>query len=89
MKNYLRILLLKQYDEMRSAAAGGAQPNLNLQKIKDVLVPLPPLPEQKRIVAKVDQLMALVDQLEVQLAEARGKAAALLDAVVAELSVAA
>ncbi len=44
---------------------------------------------QKRIVAKVDQLMALVDQLEVQLAEARGKAAALLDAAVGELSAAA
>ena len=44
---------------------------------------------QKRVVAKVDQLMALVDQLEVLLAEARGKAAALLDAVVGELSAAA
>ena len=44
---------------------------------------------QKRIVAKVDQLMALVDQLEVLLAEARGKAAALLDAAVGELSAAA
>ncbi|MBL9005056.1 MAG: restriction endonuclease subunit S [Myxococcales bacterium] len=86
LRCYVKILLMKQYDEMRSLAAGGAQPNLNLQKIKEIKVPLPPLPEQKRIVAKVEQLMGLVDRLEAQLAESRGKAAALLEAVVAELS---
>ena len=51
----------------------------------DSLFPLPPLAEQRRIVAKVDQLMALVDQLESQLAAAKSKSAALLDAVVHEL----
>ena len=48
--------------------------------------PLPPLAEQRRIVAKVDQLMALVDQLETQLATSRATAAKLMDAVVTELS---
>jgi type I restriction enzyme S subunit len=52
-------------------------------------IPIPPLPEQRRIVAKVDQLMALVDQLEAQLVDSRAKAAALMEAVVAELSAAA
>ncbi len=47
---------------------------------------LPPLAEQRRIVAKVDQLMALVDQLETQLAESRATAARLMEAVVAELT---
>jgi type I restriction enzyme S subunit len=32
--------------------------------IKTTIVPLPPLPEQHRIVAKVDELMAFCDQLE-------------------------
>jgi type I restriction enzyme S subunit len=41
-----------------------AQANLFLGKIKELLIPLPPLKEQKRIVAKVDQLMALCDALE-------------------------
>lgn len=49
-------------------------------------MPIPPLAEQRRIVAKVDQLMALVDRMEIQLAEAKDKGAALLDAIVAELS---
>jgi len=40
------------------------QANFNGTKLKAVLVPLPPLAEQKRIVARVDQLMALIDELE-------------------------
>lgn len=49
-------------------------------------ITMPPLAEQKLIVAKVDQLMALVDQLETQLTESNQKANHLLDAVVAELT---
>jgi type I restriction enzyme S subunit len=41
-----------------------AQPKLALKRIAAAVVPLPPLAEQKRIVARVDQLMALIDQLE-------------------------
>jgi len=44
------------------------------------------LAEQKPIVAKVDELMAHVDQLEIQLTQSQEKATKLLDAVVAELT---
>jgi type I restriction enzyme, S subunit len=47
---------------------------------------LPPLAEQRRIVAKVEQLMALVDALETQLTTSRSAATKLLEAVVAELT---
>ncbi len=47
---------------------------------------VPPLAEQRRIVAKVEQLMALVDALETQLAASRATAEKLLAAVVAELT---
>ena len=46
----------------------------------------PPLAEQRRIVAKVEQLMALVDALEQQIAASRTAAANLLAAIVAELT---
>ena len=46
----------------------------------------PPLAEQRRIVANVQQLMALVDALETQLAASRATAANLLSALVAELT---
>ena len=46
------------------------------------------LTEQRRIVAKVEQLMALVGELETQLAASRATAANLLEALVAELTAA-
>ena len=49
-------------------------------------IPLPPLAEQRRIVAKVDELLALVDELETQLAASRTVAQNLLAALVRELT---
>ena len=60
---------------------------LSAGRLKAVKIPLPPLDEQRRIVAKVDQLMTLVDELEAQLAASRATAARLLEALVAELTV--
>ena len=45
---------------------GTAQPNLSAADLAKFLVPLPPEAEQPRIVTKVDELMALCDQLEQQ-----------------------
>jgi len=59
---------------------------LNKSKWLSIPVPIPPLAEQHRIVAKVDQLMALVDALETQLSASRATAKNLLDALVAELT---
>ena len=66
--------------------AYGDKPGLNLNNIRDLALPIPPLAEQRRIVAKVDQLMALVDELEMQLIASRASAANLLTAVVAEVT---
>ncbi|WP_158107171.1 restriction endonuclease subunit S [Vibrio furnissii] len=57
-------LLLRQYDEIK---AGGSHTNkLNLGDIPRLKIPVAPLQEQRRIVAKVDELMALCDQVEQQ-----------------------
>jgi type I restriction enzyme S subunit len=65
---------------------GSAQPNLSANSVKKYWMPLPPLAEQHRIVSKVDQLMALVDELERQQAASREKASNLLDAIVQEMT---
>lgn len=58
-----------------------AQPTLNVSLIEAVPIPLPPLAEQHRIVAKVDELMVLCDQLEANLVEGEQTRSKLLEAV--------
>lgn len=52
-------------------ASGSATPIINRTKWEGLPVPIPPRNEQHRIVAKVDQLMALCDQLKSCLTQAR------------------
>jgi type I restriction enzyme S subunit len=63
---------------------GTAQPKMNQAKMNSIPVALPPLAEQHRIVAKVDELMALCDQLEKQLSQADQVRRGLLLAVLQE-----
>ena len=74
------------YEETRGAMKGAAITRVTLSVMAKSLLPLPPLAEQRRMVAKVDQLMALVDELETQLTASRAAAADLLESLVAELS---
>ncbi|MEI7708048.1 MAG: restriction endonuclease subunit S [Chlorobium sp.] len=59
------------------------QANFNGTKLATTLVPLPPLAEQHRIVAKIDQLMALCDQLDMLIDESTCKQKTLLDVLMA------
>jgi type I restriction enzyme S subunit len=58
--------------------------NVSRDVILGLPLPLPPLAEQHRIVAKVDELMALCDQLEQQLSQAEQGRRGLLEAVLRE-----
>jgi type I restriction enzyme, S subunit len=63
--NIFLLTLLKAYKtRFIEMGAGGAQPNISKEKIIVTVIALPPLSEQHRIVAKVDELMALCDQME-------------------------
>ncbi len=54
--------LIRRFSEEGTEGVGNK--NLVLRKIKVFLLPIPPLAEQQRIVEKIDQLMARVDELE-------------------------
>jgi len=43
---------------------GGAQPNMNATLLSDVILPIPPLPEQKRIVSILQELMQEVERAQ-------------------------
>ncbi|WP_282037458.1 restriction endonuclease subunit S [Saccharicrinis aurantiacus] len=68
-KQYLKYYFQKFYHEIRLLAEGGAQPNLNVGKVKATLIPLPSTIEMNAIVAKTNSLMALCDQLEQEIAQ--------------------
>ncbi|MDX1822010.1 MAG: restriction endonuclease subunit S [Paracoccaceae bacterium] len=65
-------------------APATAQKNINLGILEMVLIPLPPLAEQHRIVTKVDALMALCDQLEASLTTAATTRSRLLETLLHE-----
>jgi type I restriction enzyme S subunit len=63
-----------------------AMPKINQNELNALAVPVPPLAEQKRIVAKVDELMVLCDRLEAQLQERDTRQAALARAALARFA---
>lgn len=83
-QNYVFLQLIDVAKSKIENASGGVIPNVSTTEINDTLVPLPPLAEQRRIVAKVSELFVLCDQLKDRIAAARAKHAQLAEALVAQ-----
>ena len=86
--NYLHIWLVSEYEgrKLLLMSSYGAKPGLNLQNINDLLVPLPPLPEQSRIVTRVTALRRLCADLRQRLAASQSTQAQLAEALVASVA---
>jgi type I restriction enzyme S subunit len=83
---YLKLFLESPtyWKQLQNGARGGGQPNVNGQTLGRMVVTIPPLAEQHRIVAKVEELMTLCDRLEAQLTTTQTESRRLLEAVLNE-----
>ena len=61
---YRDFFMLTKSNDVLKMAYGGAQPNISGKMIESLLLPLPPLAEQKRIVEKIEHIFAVLDELE-------------------------
>ena len=61
---YLFYFLMAMRTSFIKMGEGGAQPNISKEKIVSAIVPLPPLAEQKRIVARIEELLPLCEMLK-------------------------
>ena len=87
-KDFLYELLSSDFirELFAAAAAGGVVLNLNADKVRGVPIPLPPLPEQSRIVTRVTALRRLCADLRQRLAERQSVQARLAEALVQEVA---
>ncbi len=76
----------ERIEKMCATTAGNI--GISATNLKTVTIPVPPLEIQKAIVAKVDQLMALCDELEAKLRQAQTASAKLMTATVQHLAAA-
>ncbi len=78
---YLKSPQFLSVGETKMTGTAG-QKRLPKEFVESTPFPLPPLAEQRRIVAKVDELMTLCDQLKFRIAEARELQRKLADVLV-------
>jgi type I restriction enzyme S subunit len=69
---------------METFVNGGLQPMLSNVVLSTIPIPLPPLAEQNRIVAKLEELMQVCDELEASIQASKGLNEQLLQQVLRE-----
>ena len=84
--NYLLYFLKSDYFKLQlTHQLVGMQPNFGSTHLSRSYIPIPPIDEQRRIVAKVDELMALCDSLKTRINNAQATQLQLADAVVGQV----
>lgn len=87
-KNFINIAngtdFSRIYYIANASGTSSSMKNVSRQVMTELPIPLPSLPEQHRIIARIDQLMALCDALDQQIDAATEKQTALLNAVMAQ-----
>ncbi|WP_313327439.1 restriction endonuclease subunit S [Pseudomonas qingdaonensis] len=85
-RHFVRNMLFSMADHFQSKSIGIAIPGISREDVLDSVVCIPPLDEQLRIIAKVDELMALCDRLEARQTDADSAHAQLVQALLSSLT---
>ena len=69
--NYILYIMKSKYFIIyaENNATGSTIKNVSLKSMKEFLFPLPPLAEQERIVAKIEEIFAIIDEIEKNITE--------------------
>ena len=67
LQQYRNYFMLAKSNYILNIAYGGAQPNISAKAILSIKIDLPPIKEQHRIVAKIEELFTQLDKIEVSL----------------------
>ena len=85
ISQYIQYYFVVSKEKIEEFAPAMAQKNINLWVINDLLLPFPPLAEQKEIVKKVSELMKFCDELEQQVLDTKQNSENLMKAVLGEI----
>lgn len=64
VRDYIKLAIWNQYEDLRRTASGGVQPNLNLSLVRVITIPLPPGTEQSSIVTEAERRLSVIEELE-------------------------
>jgi type I restriction enzyme, S subunit len=84
LRFFIHLCIISPYiqDSIMQTQVGISREGLSMRSLKEFVLPIPPLEEQKRIVAKTNQLMTLCDELEDKLRKAESHSEDLMSAAV-------
>ncbi len=75
----------REYYASNASGTSSSMKNISREVMNNLPIPLPPIAEQHRIVAKIDRLMGMCDRLEESIEAAKGKQTDLLNALMSQV----
>lgn len=81
MVPYLHLVLKEKRQELVNAAQGGAQPNISQTILRELIVPVPSIEEQRRLVAAADRHLSLIESLTTALEHTLARASRLRSSI--------
>lgn len=84
ISRFLLNYMMSLYSKINDSKSGASFPNINTEYLNNLLLPLPPLSEQTRIVQKLDELMQYCNELEASIKQSESQNEKLLQQVLRE-----